>query len=114
MNMAEHDDIIDAIEVLDENNEDHWTTTGKPDTRALSDVLDRQVTAAERDAAWEAYNAPEFSAEDETEQTVEPPVEAVPASAEVPASTSGERPAGSGHRRLRKKNVNGVPVLSYE
>lgn len=47
-------DIAGAIGKLDPDNKDHWTADGKPDANALSDLLDRRVSAAERDAAWAA------------------------------------------------------------
>lgn len=48
----------EAILDLDADNPDHWTADGKPDARALADILDRKVTAAERDAAWSALQEP--------------------------------------------------------
>jgi hypothetical protein len=40
-----------AIDQLDINNESHYTTSGKPDARALTSILGWQVTGEERDAA---------------------------------------------------------------
>ena len=45
-----------AIDGLEEGNEDHWTKDGRPEVKALKAAtgLD-DITAAERDAAWAAY-----------------------------------------------------------
>ncbi len=45
-----------AISALEPGREDHWTTSGKPEVRALNAAPGLgNVTAAERDAAWAAY-----------------------------------------------------------
>ncbi|MCF8491363.1 MAG: hypothetical protein K9H18_19530 [Rhodospirillum sp.] len=51
------DDLIAAIGKLDRANPAHFTKGGKPETKALEDVVERQVTATERDAAWDAFQA---------------------------------------------------------
>lgn len=43
--------VADAIAELDPDNPAHWTASGKPAVDALSAILGRTVTAAERDAA---------------------------------------------------------------
>jgi hypothetical protein len=55
-----------AVDKLDPDDESHFTRTGKPDARALSEILGWQVTAEERDEAMaQAADAPpEDSAED--------------------------------------------------
>jgi hypothetical protein len=49
------DDVVEAIGQLDPNNEDHWTQANLPEVGALKEILGRNVTGAERDAAWEQY-----------------------------------------------------------
>ncbi|NOR69809.1 MAG: hypothetical protein GQ532_08985 [Methylomarinum sp.] len=44
-------ELIDAIAQLEPGNEDHWTKDGKPEVKALSAILRRKVSAAERDNA---------------------------------------------------------------
>lgn len=46
--------IAEAIMQLDPNNEAHFTKSGKPELKALSTILGRNVTGAERDDAWSA------------------------------------------------------------
>lgn len=43
--------VAEAIDELDPDNPDHWTASGKPAVDALSAIMGRTVTAAERDAA---------------------------------------------------------------
>ncbi|SDH91887.1 HI1506-related protein [Roseospirillum parvum] len=50
-------DLLAAIGQLEPGNPDHWTKDGRPDARALAAVVRREVSAAERDAAWEAHQA---------------------------------------------------------
>lgn len=50
-------DLLTAISELDPDNKDHYTEAGLPQVSALEEILDGDVTAAERDAAWEIYNA---------------------------------------------------------
>ena len=48
--------LIAAIPHLEEGNEAHWTKAGKPECRALEKATGfTDVSAAERDAAWEEY-----------------------------------------------------------
>ena len=49
--------LVDAIGQLDadKTNNDHWTNSEKPQTRALADIIGVAVSAAERDAAYEVY-----------------------------------------------------------
>lgn len=46
---------IQAIDSLDSNNKDDFTESGKPDVNALKHLVDNDVTAAERDVAWDHY-----------------------------------------------------------
>ena len=50
--------LIDLIAEIPEG-EEYWTDSGKPRTEAFKTLFDRDVTAQERDAAWEAYEAGE-------------------------------------------------------
>lgn len=43
--------IVDAMALLDRGNPAHFTNTGKPELRALADVLGWRPTATERDEA---------------------------------------------------------------
>ena len=47
-------ELHDAIAVL---SEDGFGKDGKPLIKALAEVLDRDITQAERDAAWKSYQA---------------------------------------------------------
>ena len=49
--------LVEAIDTLDSNkaNNDHWTNSEKPQTRALADIIGVAVSAAERDAAYKVY-----------------------------------------------------------
>jgi hypothetical protein len=51
---ASESELLDAIAVL---SEDGFGKDGKPLVKALEDVLDRDITQAERDTAWKAYQA---------------------------------------------------------
>ncbi|EOX3330233.1 HI1506-related protein [Vibrio cholerae] len=46
--------LMDAIKQLDPSNEAHFTKSGKPELKALSAIVGRSVTGAERDEAWDA------------------------------------------------------------
>jgi hypothetical protein len=46
-------DIIDVLDALDRDKD--FTEGGKPEVKAIEALLDRNVTAAERDAAWAEY-----------------------------------------------------------
>lgn len=47
--------IEEAFAYLEPDNEAHFTKSGKPDVKALEEILGRKVTAGERDQAWDAY-----------------------------------------------------------
>ena len=49
--------IAAAIAKLDPDDPAQWTRGGAPQVSALEALLDRDVTSAERDAAWAAYQA---------------------------------------------------------
>jgi len=48
---------VEAISLLDPENEEHFTQSGKPEVDNLKELIDKDVTAAERDLAWEAYQS---------------------------------------------------------
>ena len=48
--------LLEAIDKLDEGNEDHWTNSGLPEVAALKEITGGSVTGAGRDAAWAEYN----------------------------------------------------------
>lgn len=50
-------EIVLAIDVLDSDNKDLWTGEGKPQVKAIENELGFDITADERDAAWEAFNS---------------------------------------------------------
>lgn len=45
--------IMDAIEQLDPESENDFTKGGLPDVKAIEAVLEEDITAAERDIAWQ-------------------------------------------------------------
>jgi len=47
--------IVDAIGLLDESNKNHFTGQGIPRVEALTEILGFEVTAADRNAAWERF-----------------------------------------------------------
>lgn len=47
--------IVDALGRLDKDNDDHWTTGGKPAMEALREMLDASVTRAHVDAACPGF-----------------------------------------------------------
>lgn len=49
--------IAEVIARLDGTDESLWTKSGKPDVKALETILNEQITAADRDQAWDRYNA---------------------------------------------------------
>lgn len=51
--------LVEAIQRLDPSSTEHFTTSGKPTTEALSELMQTKVSAAERDEAWEAFQASE-------------------------------------------------------
>lgn len=50
-----HEEIVQAIGMLDPENEDDFTKAGKPDVSALEVTLGKGITAEQRDAAWAAF-----------------------------------------------------------
>ncbi|HHP0485796.1 TPA: HI1506-related protein [Vibrio harveyi] len=56
--------LIDAIKTLDVDNESHFTKGGKPELKALSTILGRNVSGSERDDAWSALQAESANNED--------------------------------------------------
>lgn len=69
--------IAGAIPALDLDNEAHWTNSGKPDARALTQLLGWQVTSIDRDEAHDRltkgtiepidYVSPDETEEEQTE-----------------------------------------------
>lgn len=51
--------LVEAIQRLDPSNTEHFTAGGKPSTEALSELMQTKVSAAERDEAWETFQASE-------------------------------------------------------
>jgi hypothetical protein len=45
----------DAVAKLDPDNKEHFTTGNKPQTAALSLLMGKTISAAERDALWQSY-----------------------------------------------------------
>ena len=45
--------IVEAIAMLDPANKEHRTDDGKPKVTAIESILGRQISAADRDMAWE-------------------------------------------------------------
>lgn len=54
--------LVGYIADLDPNNEEHFTKGGKPEVKVLEDKAGFNVTAAERDNAWEAFVAEQKNA----------------------------------------------------
>lgn len=54
--IAERPDLM-AIHSLDRGNKGLWTRDGRPDSRVLSELLHRAVSAEERDQMWGDYEA---------------------------------------------------------
>jgi hypothetical protein len=50
------EEIIEAIELLDDDNDENWIADGRADVKALEGLLGKKVTAAQRDEAWAAFN----------------------------------------------------------
>lgn len=54
-----------AIAILDFNRDDaQWTKGGKPRVDAIENILNADISAAERDAAWDAWRSPPVPAAD--------------------------------------------------
>ena len=49
--------IVEAIGQLDLANSEQWTKGNKPKTDVLTDLLSTDISAAERDAAWEVFQS---------------------------------------------------------
>lgn len=49
------EELVEAIGLLEPGNETHWTAGGVPEVSALKKLVDRKVTAGERDAAWAIF-----------------------------------------------------------
>jgi len=47
--------LVEAIHALDRENEDEFTESGVPEVAVLKELTESQVTAVERDQAWEEY-----------------------------------------------------------
>lgn len=48
-------DIIKAIATLDPDKGAQWTTNGAPQVKALQEALGQDISAGDRDAAWQLY-----------------------------------------------------------
>lgn len=48
--------IIEAIGQLEKQNQELWTKDGKPQVPAIEEILGDNITAAERNDAWEQIN----------------------------------------------------------
>jgi hypothetical protein len=48
-------EIVEAIGLLDPENPDHYTKGKKPEVAALEEILGKDITAAQRDKAFEIY-----------------------------------------------------------
>jgi hypothetical protein len=48
-------DIVEAIKTLDKEDENLWTTDGRPQLKALSEAAGRKVSTKERNIAWGEY-----------------------------------------------------------
>jgi len=49
------EEVVLAIEELDDENSEHYTASGKPRADYLSEILGKTVTADTRDAAYELF-----------------------------------------------------------
>lgn len=52
---AKVEKVVEAIGLLDPQKADHYTEAGVPECRALADLVEDPVSAAERDAAFDLY-----------------------------------------------------------
>ncbi|WP_407546546.1 HI1506-related protein [Vibrio parahaemolyticus] len=59
-----------AMFQLESDNPAHWTKGGKPEINALSAILERKVTAAERDDAWNVLNSEEYQGDKPPQPTL--------------------------------------------
>ncbi|MDH5426421.1 MAG: hypothetical protein OEY29_15650 [Gammaproteobacteria bacterium] len=53
--MARLNELVDAVRALDPENKDDFTESGMPEVAAIKELVEGQVTADERDQAWEEY-----------------------------------------------------------
>ncbi|NKF51367.1 hypothetical protein G3R49_12445 [Shewanella sp. WXL01] len=60
-----------AVAKLDPHNKDHFTSSGKPQCDALGELMQKPVSAAERDAMWQDYQTQATAEADAPEQTAE-------------------------------------------
>ena len=69
-NSARQAALIAAIATLEPGHSEHWTQAGRPEIRALAARTGlRDISAAERDVAWERAQATKEGAEEGTDQT---------------------------------------------
>ncbi|MDW3137062.1 HI1506-related protein [Vibrio sp. 1288] len=59
--------LVEAIQRLDPSNTKHFTTSGKPTTEALSELMQTKVSAAQRDEAWELIQESDVPLADESD-----------------------------------------------
>ena len=57
------DRIVDAVRLAVEAG--RTTSDGRPEVKAIEEILGRDISAADRDAAWEAYQADQTSGAEE-------------------------------------------------
>ncbi|MCR9935270.1 HI1506-related protein [Vibrio antiquarius] len=60
--------LVEAIQRLDPSNTEHFTTSGKPTTEALSELMQTKVSAAERDEAWAFIQESDVPLADESDE----------------------------------------------
>lgn len=60
-------EVVAAISKLSPDNDDHWTTSGKPQTGALSEVVGKAVNADLRDKAFAAWKEKQEASNAEVE-----------------------------------------------
>ncbi len=49
------DGIIEVIKLLEPDDPELWTGSGKPKVEAIEPILGRSITGGERDVAWDKY-----------------------------------------------------------
>lgn len=54
-------DIMEAIEMLDAGNPEHFTDAGLPQVKAIEELLNDNISAAERDAAYARMTPPDVT-----------------------------------------------------
>lgn len=60
--------LVEAIQRLDPSNTEHFTTSGKPTTEALSELMQTKVSAAQRDEAWAFIQESDVPLADESDE----------------------------------------------